>query len=600
MFWKKKKSEPSAGLTKSSKGGFGGESAAPEEEPGLHWQNINDPVVVGNSLIWFDEFESLNFEASGAKELHKVHGDFISVINRTLDAVLERNNDPDTAEFVLRRKAIASEYNPHIFPEMEFSPRDLESVAIRESKLGKGLLAVLDKVGIDYYDITSLDESEDSPGVWLRWNDTDSGFLNLQFLKVFKDKTGKEFAYWYTHLLASNRPIDYRYIAQSKGGDPFFSMDMGQSSSPEGQYNMKWALPSLLKTVAFLAETPFPSSAGMIGLSRDLAFGGVSAEARPRPAFGVVRDEIFAFTHDLDDWEVQGIKPPHTVLFGWTITQDSVEEFSKILPVISSGCSLALNLFEEAEQEFVGLFTGMDWDMQLRQPAALASVIPDEYGHRFPGEWMTIPEYSRRNAHVTNNYNEVYNSPSSLGRREGFVDLLENGADRYVLHAANSLVFGEFLNSVTTSEEELETALEILSMAFSLDPDDEFEDGQATNAMSNGGVLYYQAGKLDLAEKMLQWALDRGSGEGHFGSSDEANFVLSLVYEELGESDKAEEYRELSEELGGYNSASKLRRPGVSPIKASGSAIGRKFCTNCGQAFLKTDQKFCSGCGTKR
>ena len=136
-------------------------------------------------------------------------------------------------------------------------------------------------------------------------------------------------------------------------------------------------------------------------------------------------------------------------------------------------------------------------------------------------------------------------------------------------------------------------------MAFHLDPDNEFGDAQATNALSNAGVLYYQAGKLDLAERTLLHALERAGGDDEDSNGDEASFVLSLVYEELGESDKADEYREMSEELGGYSSASKLRRPRVSPSEAKGASSGRKFCTNCGQAFLKTDQKFCSGCGTK-
>jgi hypothetical protein len=401
--------------------------------------------------------------------------------------------------------------------------------------------------------------------------------------------------------LASNRPIDYRYVAASKGGKPFADGlgDDAPFSSPEGQYNMQWVIPALMKDVAFLAETPFPSTAGLISFTRDLAFDGASAKARPKPAFAIVRDEMFGFTHDSAEWEFSDIKPPHTVLFGWVLTEDSMAEFTKVIPVISSGCAFALNLFEEGEQERVGIWNGMDWDMKLRQPAALSSSNAEKYGQRYPVEWMTIPEYSRRHALVVEEYNDVYGAERGSDRREGFEDLILNGADKYVLHAANSLVYGEYLDSVVSDEAELEEALEILAMAFHLDPDNEFGDAQATNALSNAGVLYYQAGKLDLAERTLLHALERAGGDDEDSNGDEASFVLSLVYEELGESDKADEYREMSEELGGYSSASKLRRPRVNPGKTNGSSSGRKFCTNCGQAFLKTDQKFCSGCGTK-
>lgn len=600
MFWNKKKSEPSSGFTKSSKSGFGNAEFEAEEERDSYWDKFTQVQLSENAVNWFGEFNPSDLQSGGTKAERAVHDDFTETIHRVLDHISGSSTDPDEAGFLQIVKSIVSDYNPTVFPEMEINPATLNSIDIGESKLGKKILAALDKAGIAY-GTSPADDSGVEASIFMRFEDTRAGNLNLQYLRIYEDESGKECAYWHIQLLASNRPIDYRYIPASKGGKPFAD-GLGEDapfSSPEGQYNMKWVIPALMKDVAFLAETPFPSTAGLISFTRDLAFDGASAKARPKPAFAIVRDETFGFTHDSEEWEFTDIKPPHTVLFGWMLTEASLAEFSKVLPVISSGCAFALNLFEEGEQERVGIWNGMDWDMKLRQPAALASSNTEKYGQRYPAEWMTIPEYSRRHALVVDEYNEIYGADSGSERREGFEDLLLNGADKYALHAANSLVYGEYLDSVVSDEAELETALEILAMAFHLDPDDEFGDAQATNALSNAGVLYYQAGKLDLAEQTLLHALDRASGDDEGGGGDEASFVLSLVYEELGDTDKADEYREMCEELGGYNGGSQLRRPGVSPKKASGSSTARKFCTNCGQAFLKTDQKFCSGCGTK-
>ena len=118
----------------------------------------------------------------------------------------------------------------------------------------------------------------------------------------------------------------------------------------------------LLVQMAFLAETPFPSTAGLMTFTRDLAFEGVPQKARPRPAFAIVQDEMFAYTHDIDGWEIAPLKPPHTAIFGWVLTEDSLSNLDKIIPVVSSGCTFALNLFESGETNHVGLFTGLDWD----------------------------------------------------------------------------------------------------------------------------------------------------------------------------------------------------------------------------------------------
>jgi hypothetical protein len=601
MFWKKRKSESGSGFTKPSRSGLGNADFGAEEGRDSYWDKLTQVQVSENAVKWFEEFQPTDFRSRGTEVQVEVHEDFIETIHKVIDQLSGSSTDPDGVDFGQIVKAVASDYNPTVFPDMEFNPAALDSIDIGQSKLGKKLLAALDKAGIAY-GTSPGNNSGLEPSIFMRFQDTPADNLNLQYLRIYEDESGKECAYWHVQLLASNRPIDYRYIAASKGGKPFADgfWEGARFSSPEGEYNMKWVIPALMKDVAFLAENPFPSSAGLISFSRDLGFDGAPAKARPKPAFAIVRDEMFRFTHDSDEWEFNDIKPPHTLLFGWMLTEDSLAEFGKVLPVISSGCAFALSLFEEGEQERIGIWNGMDWDMKLRQPSALSSSNAEKYGQRYPAEWMTIPEYSRRHALVVEEYDDVYGADRGSERRERFEDLILHGADRYALHAANSLVFGEYLNSVISDEAELETALEILAMAFHLDPDDVFGDAQATNALSNAGVLCYQAGKLDLAERTLLHALERASGEDKASQGNEACFVLSLVYEELGKPDKADEAREMSEELGGYRSGSKLRRPAVGPSKAKGSSSGRKFCTNCGQAFLKTDQKFCPGCGTKK
>lgn len=596
MFWKKKKSESASGFTKSSKSGFSSEEPDEIDESSSLWDKLTHVGIPHNAVNWFSEYEAVDFDSNAPKELKKVHADFLASVLDSLDTVAANSDSEETIEIVSTLKDIAKIHSIQVIPEMEVRLRDWTAFDIRNTQLGKKLMSALDKMEVKYFHTSEYQIPGDSDGLYMVWNKTNEGHLNLQYLRVYEDEKGKEIAYWHTYVLASNRPIDYRYVAQSKGGDPFAELE-NRYSSPEGRYNLKWALPAVLKDVAFLAETPFPSTAGLMTFTRDLALEGVPQKSRPRPAFEILTDETLAYTHDVDNWEIGRLKPPHTVVFGWMLTEDSLSHLDKIIPLVSNGCTFALNLFESGETDHAGLFTGLDWNCYLRQPSMLAITKPQEYGQRYTSEWLTLAEYSRRHAYVMTNYNEVYNSESSQVRRDGFEDLLQNGADRIVLHAANSLVFGEYLDAVISSEDQLEEALEILSMAFSLDIDNDFGESQATNAMSNSGVLYYQAGKLDLAERQLQSALSRAAIEPEGGSEDEASYVLSLVYQELGKFDEAEKYRSLGSD---YNSASSLRRPGSSSHNSLPTKPAGKFCTSCGEAFLKAEQKFCSGCGAKR
>lgn len=566
MFWKKRESKPTSGLGSHEAGGEQEDSRTP-------WEKLTQPGVAVNAATWFNEFQVIDLDANGSMEMKKVHADYTSL------------------------KSVAQSYNPQVFPEMELNLDELHPIEIHESDLGKNILAALDALDIKYFNTSLSELPELATGVSMRWEDTPEGNLNLQFVRIYVDANGKELAFWYTHLLASNRPIDYRYIAQSKGGNPFAYESEERFSSPEGQYNLKWALPSILKNIAFMAETSFPSTAGMLTFTRDLAFEGIPAKARPRPAFAIVSDEMYPFTHE-PEWNAEPLKPSQTVFFGWVLTEESLLLPEKVMTLVSSGCSYALEVIEDGETNHSGLFTGVDWNTYLRQPVVLASTKPEAYGQRYPAEWITLPEYSRRSAYVKMNYNDVYNLPHSQERRDGFEDLLQNGCDQYVLHAANSLVFGEYLDSVIYSDEDLEIALEILAMAFSLDPSNYFEDCQATNALCNAGILYYQAAKLDLAEKHLHEVIDFGCGsDSGYGNDDEANFVLSLLYEELGNEEAAQKHRDLGQD---YNNRSKLRRPSSIDSATTSTMHEGKFCTSCGKVFLRAQQKFCPGCGKER
>lgn len=491
MFWNKKKTEPTSGFTKSSKPGFSKDEEIVPEENASHWNLLSDPAVSHNALIWFSEMKPTEFPANAGKAEIRVHEDFIEGIETSLQGLAETSSEPDFQQSVSVLRTYAQNFNPQVLPEMELNLGSCEQVEIRESRLGQKIISFLESQGVIYTDTSELGLDEEFSGILVRWHDTDAGHPNLQYLRIYEDSHGVEFAYWHTHLLASNRPIDYRYVPKSKGGKPFSELTKDYSPSPEGSYNLKWALPSLLKNLAFLAENPLRNSAGDFTFTRKTAFDGTAPKSQPLPAFAIMRDETFGFTHNDKDFQFGPIKPPHTVLFGWVLTEKTLEEIEKVIPAILAGCSFALNLVEEGERENAGVITGWDWGTTLRQPSVLTLIKPEVYGHRFPSHWLTIPEYSRRHAYIWSQYDEVYNLPSSTKRIERFGELIENGTDRYVLHAANSLVFGEYLDSVVTSEEDLETAIEVLAMSFSLDSDNDFGEFQATNSFTNLGALYY-------------------------------------------------------------------------------------------------------------
>ena len=75
---------------------------------------------------------------------------------------------------------------------------------------------------------------------------------------------------------------------------------------------------------------------------------------------------------------------------------------------------------------------------------------------------------------------------------------------------------------------------------------------QSTNAISNGAVALYLQGRSDEAKEQFQIALDRPD---QFAES-EASWFLARIYEEAGEKELAQEFKERCEQAGGYNKPS--------------------------------------------
>jgi hypothetical protein len=155
---------------------------------------------------------------------------------------------------------------------MEIDLADLGEVQDLEStEIGRAVLAELrnlgvtfhfvDKFPINHYQAVQLDVKNKIEGQW----GTALGTPFVQHFSVYKDKSGMETGVWSVNLLASPVPLTVANEFEFDDGE-----DSGVLFVPDeqladgmlcyGEISSKIHLPVLLKNLAFMSETPFPST----------------------------------------------------------------------------------------------------------------------------------------------------------------------------------------------------------------------------------------------------------------------------------------------------------------------------------------------------
>lgn len=451
-----------------------------------------------------------------------------------------------------------------------------EKVKFSESQLGLSIMAQFDSMGLGYrFKTTKVnlegefeDLSEvngDEPRNWphnllevfLR---LESGSPAVAQLEIFRREDSTEFAFWSAHLLATNINMA-------------FGLEIGDhevldwSDANLSLFTEKYRIPTAMLKLAFMAET---REVFMALGARGVFHKSLPAKYYPKPIYAIEEFEEVWTAKEGEEGGVKGFIAPNAIKFGWMLDAPSMRSYKKQAPVvinlIKDGLIQALACVEEGWETARGLVLDAnnsppdllellahnqiaDYDFVFGNPAML---IEGPTGN-LDGHPTWIPQTACFDLLTASR--DLYNS-------ERAEECFMNGIGPTVPHAANSFAFEHLIpllairgddGTYRVSPEasaQMDRLREVLSKAV-LAP----SPTQATNAISNMGVAYFQLGELDKAETHLLAALNREDES----AEDEACYVLSILYEERGNKESAQLFRLRYEKTQGYEVPSWFR-----------------------------------------
>jgi len=598
-------------LSKSNPGlGTSGSSSTPPSKPTesqseasagsegkSKWQQITLAAIGPQATGWFEELKPVPLIEHLAKPL--------AVSQNTQEMLPPLRGD-----------------SASIVPQMRVDLEELgEEVPIPDSELGRAIMAFLDSRGVNYeletiltinhYQRVDLEGKHELNGRWA----TEFGTPFAQRLAIYRDKAGKETAFWHAHLMASTLPIEpfdgfsYREDDGSAVRAGHSDQLLEQGAMTTGEWSTKIFLPEFLKRLAFMSETPFPSTAWLTSFSRNMAYPDTPTESRPIPTFAI-RQHAAAegFAREQSEAEGQHVfwnsLHPDVVLFGWRFGLDSASYFEDLMPTIVDGLTAAVSTVEDGYRNFRNEDYPADWDSTVGSPAA--HYVEFERGveaHGLP-RWVAATELATEHFWTLRLYSEGEEADRQ-GRPHVQVELLhkvvDNGLGPYVASAVNTLIYSHYAYRLPDEPSLMELVEELADRSLSLEV-----YGETTNTMANMGIAYLMLGDQGRAIAAFEAALERAD---KFAEA-EASFFLADIYQRQGNQALAEEYAKREQEAGGYEAPDWYDRVAASPktklplnqqtANPAASSPRAKFCTQCGAAFDTEDSNFCSSCGSRR
>lgn len=577
-------------LVKIGGGGLGNKGEEPNQELSS-WQKFVVALVDGNANHWFEHHNPRPLSEVFAKELGAMG---------TL---------PNALSYVA-----ASDLN--LIPEFDLSTAlDGEECQIPDTTLGAAMLEELSKRGVQMSFTTqwpiSHEESiqiETKIQLEGQWG-TENGTPYIQYFRVTKDASGKMHGYWFVELLASPVPLESWNTFDHKTEDGNVQA-MGVGSQPfanggftVGQLSSKLHIPVFIKQLAYMCETPFPSTQ-IMSMGRDIAFSNVPEQARPTPFFAHRKNGlVMGFARSLTRksgggrHHFDGSLFPDTIRFGWRFTEDSIQYLSDILPVMSDGCATAMNIVEDGFENFRDLGYPAPWDDMVGSPCSKLAAYETRGSRLGAPQWIPnthIGEIVDRTKEFAAEAFRLNSQGRGNESRELIQNLIQDGAGPALVHLVNTYLYSTLIPKLRVDSGAMELVEELASQAIEMDM-----KGQSTNAMCNLGTAYFMIGDLESAEETLLQALER---EDKFSEA-EACYVLALVYNQKGDKDKAAAYNSRSYSAGRFEPPTWLKAASdhVGTDNWEPAPAGEAgFCGTCGTAFQRFDQKFCMGCGERR
>jgi tetratricopeptide (TPR) repeat protein len=385
----------------------------------------------------------------------------------------------------------------------------------------------------------------------------------LQYLEIHKDHDGGEVAYWFVDLLVTPVHIEgvnhFEFESDEKDGSvSTYTLNTESGGFSLGQLSTKLALPVFLKQLAFMSETPFPSTQIMT-MSRDLAFSGVPDEARPVPFFTIRNySEATGFSNlqtsrnSGESNAYEGSIFPQVVQFGWRLSTKSIPHLSQLLPVIVNGCASAMTTVEDGYVNFRSPDFSAPWDDVVGSPCSKLLDGNSRTSRAGAPQWIPVTQIGDLLVRTKDMFLESVGDQKQgqpEAAREKLQRVVEDGAGPFLVHGTNSLIYSHLIP-------ELDQKPDVISDIeyFAKQAADQMMESQSTNAISNLGIAYFQLKDWDSSLNAFLTALDRPDRY----AEAEASFFMALIERERGNLEGAEKYVERCRLAGGYTPGQSL------------------------------------------
>lgn len=514
--------------------------------------------------------------------------------------------------------AFFGENAKNVLPGLEIEFADLgEQRPIEATVIGAKLLKVLEKLGVSWaYNERRAISHENS----IEWTNKDEGVAQFQNhfgipvpqrFRVFVNPDGKETLVWSTELLIATREYLHESERYVHSGDQVTKIQQSAEYLKKGGLSFgRWSerihLPVFMKSLFFLAETPFPSTA-LITMPRTIAFKDVPPANMPRPFIYFERNSmaIGPFEKTGNNYNWTGSLFPTVMHGGWLFTNEDEVELETSLVVASNGITAISTIIEDGFHNY----QRDDYPAPYDEVLGCAAVLDWSFGNGITAHgrsrWIPGSRIGFLLKDTEIRFHAAVKAGTGDGPRRELWALNDDGAGQFVAAAVNNLAWYFFMPEISKYPEDLPIHERILLQASRLRVKND-----SVNCLSNLGILNYMAYKTERAIELFNMVLDDPDDY----SDNEALFYLIRIYDQLGETTKAEEYRRRYAEVKPYGWPLQDQIPlsKVSDADTSDSTPKpqvhltelpkalAQFCGSCGKQFSSDAEKFCGGCGSER
>lgn len=567
-------------LKKSGTGGLGNSSSKGADSVDSKWRKLSLAVNDLSADAWFAELGITPVREVEANALAAMgdFSDFSALLKDDRDGVVRGMQCP-----------------PHSFGSDEI---------ISQSELGKAVMAFLDSKGVEYHfnKLWALSHSQqvelDIETLLIGQWGTDLKTPFLQRFQIFRDEQGVETGFWHVQLLASPVSIEEenRMVFEFDGEETQFGVSektLSEGGFTLGEFSTRIHLPVFLKKLAFMSETPYPSTT-IMSFSRDIAYPEIPLEARPIPTFQIFKHEScsgYSPSLKMTSGQVgyNGTIAPSLVTFGWRFGKETIPYLDKALSTVIDGCTYAMSTVEDGYLNYRDSEYPANWDDTLANPCSKNHNYVHGESRLGWGQWIPMTQFGELITKSDETLREAYEIRDRYPDRayDKIRTVLDDGVGWSLASAINTWAFSYILPSLREDPDLIFELEHQLKLATALEVAHE-----STNAISNLGIGYLLLGQEEDAIQKFKEALERDDK----AAESEASKFLSIIYEDRGDTKLAHTYRQRSEAAGEYVIPEWfLENEGSQPDYAE-----KKFCSSCGTKFADADQKFCVNCGERR